>query len=169
MTAFDLRPWRADDIPALVRHANDAGIADNLMDLFPHPYTEEAARRFLAHLADEDPARILCIAVDGEAAGSIGLHPQGDIFRRNAELGYWLARPYWGQGIMTAAIGRMVTHAFAHFPIDRVFARPFGSNIGSQRALEKAGFTLEARLHATIEKNGRKEDELIYAVRRPAA
>lgn len=166
MSALALRPWTVADLPALLRHANDPGIAANMTDSFPHPYTEEAGRRFLAMARDNDPARILCITADGEAVGSIGLHPQSDIHRRNAELGYWLAAPFRGRGIMPQAIRHMVAHAFAHFPIDRVFARPFGSNIASQRALEKAGFTLEARLAGTIVKNGRVEDELIYAVRR---
>jgi RimJ/RimL family protein N-acetyltransferase len=57
---------------------------------------------------------------------------------------------------------------FASFPeITRIYATPFGSNIASQRALEKAGFTLEAHLKGTLIKNGVVEDELIYAVRRP--
>jgi RimJ/RimL family protein N-acetyltransferase len=67
---------------------------------------------------------------------------------------------------MPAAIRQMVDYAFSAFEITRVFARPFGSNQASQRVLEKAGFTLEARLKGTIDKNGRTEDELIYAVRR---
>lgn len=60
----------------------------------------------------------------------------------------------------------MVTFAFDTYPIERVFARPFGRNLGSQKVLEKNGFKLEARLEHTIFKNGVFEDELIYAVRR---
>lgn len=65
----------------------------------------------------------------------------------------------------------MVHLGFKEFPeITRIYATPFGSNTVSQRALEKAGFTLEARLLGTLVKNGRAEDEWIYAVRRsPAA
>jgi RimJ/RimL family protein N-acetyltransferase len=48
----------------------------------------------------------------------------------------------------------------------RIYARPFGYNIASQKALEKAGFTLEARLEKTFFKNGAYVDELIYAARR---
>jgi ribosomal-protein-alanine N-acetyltransferase len=166
MASFSLRSWTSADLEALLRHGNDPGIAANMTDAFPHPYTEESGRAFLTMCAGQDPQRILCIDVDGEAAGALGLHPQGDVYRRNAELGYWLGRAHWGKGIMTEAVGRMVEYGWSTLPVDRIFARPFGSNTASQRVLQKAGFTLEARLVGTFEKNGVREDELIYAVRR---
>ena len=83
------------------------------------------------------------------------------------ELGYWLAEPFWGQGIITRAIGQMVQYGFENFDITRIFARPFGTNIGSQKALKKAGFLLEARFEKTLFKNGQFLDELVYALRKP--
>jgi [ribosomal protein S5]-alanine N-acetyltransferase len=166
MSPFLLRPWRIDDLAPLVRYANDPGISGNLTDAFPHPYTEEHGKRFIEMAMSHDPMRIFCIEVNGEAAGGIGVHPQTDIMRRNAELGYWLARPHWGQGIISAAIPKAVEYGFRTFDIDRIYARPFGRNVASQRTLEKNGFVLEARLNGTIIKNGVIEDELIYAVRR---
>jgi RimJ/RimL family protein N-acetyltransferase len=56
--------------------------------------------------------------------------------------------------------------AFLNFDIDRVFARPFGTNLASQRVLEKNGFVLEGRFEKTLYKKGEYLDELIYAVRR---
>lgn len=89
-----------------------------------------------------------------------------DIFYRNAEMGYWLAEPLWGRGIMSRAIALILDYAFTTWEINRVYARPFGSNIASQRVLAKSGFKLEARFLGTIYKNGRIEDELIYAFRK---
>ena len=110
---------------------------------------------------------MLAIPIDGEACCAIGIHLQGDVYRRNAELGYWLAREHWGKGIMTEAVKRMTTYALTTFPeIHRLFARPFGRNMASQRMLEKAGFTLEAKPIGTMVKNGQVEDEWIYALRR---
>jgi [ribosomal protein S5]-alanine N-acetyltransferase len=57
-------------------------------------------------------------------------------------------------------------YAFENFDIERAYARPFGSNVASQRVLEKSGFTLEDRFSKTIYKNGRWEDELVYAIRK---
>ena len=163
---FRLRPWTIEDLESLVRFANNFNIAKNLMDVFPHPYSIENGKAFIDIATKNTPPNILAIEVNGEAAGAIGLHPQSDVYRRNAELGYWLAEPYWGKGIITRTIVQMVDYGFKHFDIDRVYARPFAHNIGSQRALEKAGFVLEARLEKTILKNGVMIDELIYAVRR---
>ena len=98
--------------------------------------------------------------------GGIGVHPQTDIHFKNAELGYWLAEPLWGQGIITKAILQMVDYGFKTYDITRIFARPFGTNIGSQKALEKAGFTLEGRFEKSLFKNDEYVDELIYAIRR---
>ncbi|MBK6930170.1 MAG: GNAT family N-acetyltransferase [Saprospirales bacterium] len=165
---FILRPWSIHDLDSLVKFANNFEIAKNLTDQFPHPYTVEKGKSFIEHASSATPASILAIEVNGAAAGGIGLHAQADIYRKNAELGYWLAQPYWGQGIITRAIAQMVEYGFKHFDIQRIFARPFGANIGSQRALEKAGFVLEARFEKTLFKNGEYLDELVYATRRPA-
>lgn len=162
---FKLRPWHPADVDDLVRYANNWEIAKYLRDAFPHPYTPENAASFI-EMASKSPS-IFAIEIDGNACGGIGLHPQQDIYRLNAEMGYWLGQPFWGRGIITEAIGRIVTFGFAQMPIDRIFAVPFGSNTASQKVLEKNGFVLEARLYSTIIKNGKLEDELIYAVRKP--
>jgi [ribosomal protein S5]-alanine N-acetyltransferase len=85
---------------------------------------------------------------------------------KNAELGYWLAEPFWGRGIVSSAISQMVEFAFSTYDIDRVFARPFGTNIASQKVLEKNNFILEGKFEKTLIKNGELLDELIYAIRR---
>ena len=163
---FLLRPWKIDDIENLARHANNPKIPKWLMDGFPNPYTKEDAEAFIKKQLEANPIQGMAIEVKGEAVGAIGIHPQKNIFRKNAEMGYWLAEPFWGHGIMTGAIREMVSYAFKTFDVTRIFARPFGTNIGSKRALEKAGFILEARYDKTIYKNGEYLDELIYAVRK---
>jgi RimJ/RimL family protein N-acetyltransferase len=78
-------------------------------------------------------------------------------------MGYWLAEKYWGKGIMTKAITEIINYGFQTFDIVRIFARPFSTNLNSQRVLEKTGFTFEARLKKALFKNGEFLDELIYA------
>jgi RimJ/RimL family protein N-acetyltransferase len=163
---YILRPWRLEDIDHLVRYADNVNIANNLTDKFPHPYTHDDGMAFIRYANKHEPVSVFAIEVNGEACGGIGIHPQEDIWCKNAELGYWLAEHLWGQGIITAAIKEMVTFGFETFDINRIYARPFGSNKPSQRVLEKAGFQLEARLKNTIFKNGVYEDEMIYGIRR---
>ncbi len=155
-----------DDLDSLVKYANNYKIARNLTNKFPYPYTEEDGKNFINFASEESKNRIFAIEIDGEACGGIGLHPQSDVQCKNVELGYWLAEPFWGKGIMAKAITRIVVHGFDTMEINRIFARPFGSNIASQKVLEKTGFMLEARFDKTFYKFGEYEDELIYAIRR---
>lgn len=161
-----IRPWKYEDISQLVEYANNKNIAKNLTDQFPHPYTIENGRSFIQMANSHTPTRIFAITLDKKAVGGIGLHLQQDIFCKNAELGYWLAEPFWGKGIVTKAVKDIVTYGFKTFDINRIYARPFGGNIGSQRVLEKAGFILEGRFEKTLYKNSAYHDELVYAIRK---
>lgn len=163
---FKLRPFNISDIDSLVKYANNSKIAANLTNQFPHPYTKENGEAFIKMATQNIPIPIFAIDINGNASGGIGIHLQNDIHIKNAELGYWLAEPFWGKGIMTKAVTQMVDYGFKTFDITRIFARPYGTNIGSQKVLEKAGFILEGRFKNTIFKNGKYLDELIYAIRK---
>lgn len=163
---YKLRPWKDEDLNNLVKFANNWNIAKNLTDKFPFPYTEENGKMFIDFASKDDPIHIFAIDIDGQSVGGIGIHPQDDIQKRNAELGFWLAEPFLGLGIITSAIREMVNFAFETYDIDRVFARPFGTNIASQRVLEKNGFILESKFEKVLVKNGVLLDELVYAIRR---
>jgi len=163
---YNLRPWTINDLDSLVTFANNFNIAKFMMNKFPHPYTREAGENFIAFAMQGNPIHIFAIEVDGKAAGGIGIHPSIDVESKNAEMGYWLAEPYWGNGIITGAIKQMIEYGFTNFDINRIFARPFGTNIASQKVLEKTGFLLEATFDKTYFKNGEYLDELVYAIRK---
>ena len=163
---FSLRKWKASDADHLTLLANNINIARMLTDKFPHPYTKTNADWFIDFANSHKPQQIFAIDIEGKACGGIGIHPQDDVFRKNAELGYWVGEPYWGNGIMTAAIKQIVEYGFKTFEIERIFARPFGSNIASQKLLEKLGFQLEAKFDKIAIKMDEWEDLYVYAVRR---
>lgn len=165
-TKFKIRPWEISDIDSLVKYANNWNVAKNMTDKFPHPYTENDGKAFIEFATKDFPIHLFAIDIDGKAIGGIGIHPQEDIHRNNAELGYWLAEPFWGQGIISDAIKQQVDFAFATYKINRVFAVPFGTNIASQKVLEKNNFILEGKFDKVLIKNGELLDELIYAIRR---
>jgi len=164
---FTLRPWNISDLDSLAFHANDIDIAKNMTDKFPFPYTKEDGEKFIAMATADNPVHIFAIDVNGKAVGGIGIHPQQDIMKKNAELGYWLGKQYWNNGIVSKAIIQMIDFGFKTYDITRIFARPFGTNMASQKVLEKNGFILEARLEKIVFKNGEYLDDLIYAVRKP--
>jgi RimJ/RimL family protein N-acetyltransferase len=163
---FRLRPFAEADAAQLSLYANNEEIARNLTNAFPHPYTLENAQQFIAMTLSAETIHVFGIEVNGQIAGGMGIHPQSDIMCKNAELGYWLAQPFWGRGITSALVKDIITYGFQHFDITRIFARPFGSNEASQRVLEKVGFVLEARIKENIYKWDRYEDELIYGIRK---
>lgn len=163
---INLRPFKPSDAFDLASAANNPNIARYLTDQFPNPYSQEDAIRFISKFNSYNPLRVFAITNHNKVIGAIGIHPQEDIMRLNAELGYWIAEEYWGKGIITSAICKIVNYGFENFEINRIFARPFGSNIASGKALEKCGFHLEATIPLSIIKNGMIEDERIYAIRR---
>lgn len=160
---YRLRNWELSDLESLVEHANNNHIAKWLTNQFPHPYTETDGRNFIEMVMRDDITKIFAIEISGEAVGSIGIFPQSDIHCKSAEIGYWLSEKYWGKGIMPKAIKEIVEYGFKTFDIVRIYARPFSTNKGSQRVLEKAGFKQEARLEKALYKNGEYLDEIIYS------
>lgn len=159
---FILRRWELQDLGSLVKHANNYKIARYLTDTFPYPYTLDDGLHYIKLVSEETPIRAFAIDVNGEAVGSIGIFPQSDIHKKNAELGYWLSEQYWGQEIMVKAVQEIVEYGFNTFDITRIFARPFSVNIPLQRVLQKAGFVKEATFEKTIFKNGEYIDEIYY-------
>ena len=163
---FKLRPWTLEDLNSLVRNANNFNVARFMTDGFPHPYTNENGKSFLEFAAKDTPINNFAIDIQGEAAGGIGIRLQSDIHKKNAEIGYWLGESFWGKGIITEAIKEIIEFGFENYDINRIFAKPFGTNPASQRVLEKSGFKLEGKFEKTLLKNGEYLDELIYAIRR---
>ena len=163
-----IRPLVMSDLSDMVREANDQGVSAFLRDRFPYPYTEADGRSYLEFCEQADPQMTLqyAILVDGKFAGTIGVEKESDVYRLNGELGYWLGRSYWGQGIATKAVELMLDEAFAKLDIIRIHAEVFEPNKASIQVLEKNGFVKEGHFHSSIIKYGQIIDSLVYAITR---
>lgn len=159
-----LRPWRPGDEESLVRHANNRAIWRNLRDAFPHPYTFADAVRWIEIANPFTPITNFAIVVDAAAVGGIGLMLKDDVFRRSAEVGYWLGEEYWGRGIVTEALRAVTEYAFTSFDLCRIYAGVFEWNPASMRVLERAGYQFESRAKKSVTKDGETIDEIIYAI-----
>jgi RimJ/RimL family protein N-acetyltransferase len=160
-----LRPWSVNDARQLALIADNKKVADNLRDGFPNPYSVKDAKEWLnIILPGNDPPKYFAITVDKQLVGSIGIAAKTNIYRKNFEIGYFLAEAHWGKGIATRAIKAVTSYAFKDFDIVRIYAEPFSDNPGSRRALEKAGYKLEATLRRNVIKNGIIKDSCIYSV-----
>lgn len=160
---YSIRDWVKEDAGSLARHANNCKVAMWLRDRFPCPYTRSDAQAFLSVVAQQGLRTTFAIATADEAIGGIGLEFGADVHRFTAELGYWLGEPFWGRGIMTDAVQRFTAWAFENFEVHRLYATVFEGNGASARVLEKAGFQREGRLRASVFKNGRIMNQLLYA------
>ncbi len=87
-----------------------------------------------------------------------------DIYRKNAEIGYYLGEDYSSKGIMTNVVKKIAKYIFENFNIIRIYAEPFAENVASRRVLEKAGFKCEAVLKNYIIKNNKVQDGCIYSI-----
>lgn len=158
-----LRDWSYRDARDLVNSANNPRVAAMLRDGFPFPYTIDDANRFISLATAPDSQNLfLAIDVNGNACGGIGIHPLGDVYRKTAEIGYWIAESFWGRGIVTGAVRALVPEAFDRFDIARIQAGIFANNPASMRVLEKCGFIREAVHRDAITKNGVTMDEFFY-------
>lgn len=158
-----LRPWRADDLDALVRHADDAEVARGVSDRFPHPYTREDGERFLS--GDVLPLQhVFAIEIDGEACGGIGIHRIGEGERRHgAEFGYWLGRAHWGRGFMTRVAAAFVPWAMRELRLYRLQATVLDFNTASARVLLRNGFAEEGVMRCAAVKRGTLHDLRLFA------
>ena len=163
LTTCAVRSWKTTDIDSLVKHANNRNIWMNLRDRFPHPYTRRDGLEFLRHAQQQRPETAFAIVVDGEAVGGIGFQLNGDVERVSAEIGYWLAEPFWGRGITSEALAALTRYAIDTHRLTRIYALPFAWNLASCRVLEKAGYVLEARLRRSAIKDGQITDQMQYA------
>ena len=151
------------DETAIVKYANNRNVWLNLRDSFPYPYAEENARAWLRKVRKCEPERDFAIVCNHEAIGGIGLHPQRDVYRRSAEIGYWIGEPFWSKGIATRAVRAFTDYALANFDLIRIYASVFEGNVASARVLEKAGYTFEGRFRKAVTKDRKTLDQLIFA------
>lgn len=156
------------DKPALLEHLSSKDVYNTTLNI-PHPYSEADAdwwlQKTISHNSNQ--VKAVSLAVRDVNAKLIGVVSADNLdlgSTHKAEIGYWLARGYWGQAIMTDAVKAFVRYAFEELGLIKVVAHCFELNIGSARVLEKAGFKLEGRLRKHFRKDGKLLDARIYGL-----
>jgi RimJ/RimL family protein N-acetyltransferase len=159
---------RSSDKPALVEHLNDKEIYDRTLRI-PYPYTDTNAEEWLALVAKitQEQGRPVHWAVRTTEDNLIGVCGFSDFQlgkSHRAEIGYWLAKPFWGQGIMTTVVQRACQVAFDEFGLVKIIAHVNATNPASVRVLEKCGFEQEGFLRMHHLKDGQYLDAKLYAL-----
>jgi ribosomal-protein-alanine N-acetyltransferase len=165
-----LSEFQATDKLALIQHLNDRDIYNRTLRI-SFPYTDAAADEWLALVAKitQQQGRPVDFAIrSGNDAliGGCGFDGFQVGKSHRAEIGYWLAKPFWGQGIMTAVVQRMCQHAFEEFGLVKIIAHVFSHNPASARVLEKCGFQEEGFLRKHCLKDGQFIDARLFALLR---
>jgi ribosomal-protein-alanine N-acetyltransferase len=164
-----LRALRAEDAPALQRHADDEAVWRNLFEGFPRPYTLADAQAWCDGGWRAGGA-VWGITVGDEVVGCIGVRRDVGWLRCNAEVGYWIGQPFWRRGITSEALALVSGWVFtANDEVTRLYAPIFAWNEGSQGVAHACSFRLEGRMPQSAIKAGRVIDRLLYARYRDGA
>jgi len=132
-------------------------------------FTEGDALKLFQSEIDKKTAERFLIFWDGELAGEIGISLKKDVFRLNAEIGYFISKRFWGKGIATKAVKKMTEYAFDSFNIVRIVAGVFDFNKASMKVLEKNGYYLESVRKDAVIKNNKIIDDYIWVRLKPTA
>ena len=163
---FELGPVQAKDEDALVKHLNATEEFQKCTDRLPFPYTRFDAKQWVSRVSSESTSHsgtqtwTIRQIEDDSLVGGIGLMK---IVRfQRAEVGYWLAKEFWGTGVTSRAVDRICQHGFTELGLRRIQANVFAFNIASTKVLQKAGFELEGRLRNECFPNGSPVDLLVF-------
>lgn len=136
----------------------------------PYPYPPDLADEWITSVADDVArnGRETSWAIRNETGrmiGTVELAPGGRGREHTSEIGYWLAKTYWGRGIMSAVVDYVVRLGFREFALERITAHVFVLNTASARVLEKCGFVIEAPLlRKEYRRDGQTFDGRLYAI-----
>jgi RimJ/RimL family protein N-acetyltransferase len=136
---LQLRPPVDQDAAAIRCIAGDWEVARRLARV-PHPYTDADVRFFFNHVVPNEPTWTIVWRQTGQLIGVMGLAPTPD--GRSAELGYYIARDYWGRGLATEAAQAITRVGFESFGYLKLTAGYHADNPASGRVLAKLGFTV---------------------------
>lgn len=159
-----LRNLEMSDKYRLAELMNNKNIWDNLRDRLPFPYTVSDAEFFINLTQNDVSNENFAIEYNKEFCGVIGLILQNGVYRKSAEIGYWIGEPYWGKGIATKAVRIITKYGFENFDLTRIYAGVFEHNAGSMKVMEKNGYKKEAIFKKAIIKNDKILDEHRYSI-----
>ncbi len=162
---INLRYPTLDDADSIAKYCADKEISE--FTFIPFPYTHQDAVDFITMcIEDRKSMTSLHCGIENcetkEIIGMIGLNSINKIHFRG-ELGYWLAKPFWGQGIMLDAINILTSFCLNEMQLERIYAHVQPDNIGSWKVLEKAGFEREGLLRNHFCVGGTMHDHYLYA------
>lgn len=163
-----LRTLKKSDAKSIQENLNNKEVS-KYTRIIPYPYTLRHAQDFIKIAQQtigssrEDYSFGIEIKETRKIIGVVSL-THIDYQNRNAEVGYWLGKKYWGKGLAKEALFGILNFGFNNLKLFRIYANVMHPNIASVKLLEKAGFKFEGRMRKSILKDGEWLDELRYSI-----
>ena len=134
-----LRPWREEDAQELYLYASDPEIGPPAG--WPPHTSVENSREIIRTVLSAPETYAVCLKESGSLIGSIGFH-RNDLAKSDDEfeLGYWIGKPYWGQGLIPEAARELLRYAFEDLKMFRIWCGYYDGNHKSRRVMDKLGF-----------------------------
>ncbi len=137
-----LRRWEESDAEDMYKYASDPDIGPAAG--WPAHHSVEESRDIIKNVFNGREAYAVCLKKDGRAVGAIELKLNGHTSLTDrddeCELGYWIGKPFWGQGLIPEAVNEMLRHAFEDCGMRKVWIGYYEGNTKSKRVQEKCGF-----------------------------
>ena len=160
-----LRPWRMDDVDAVVAACQDPEIS-RWIPFVPRPYTHDDAEAYLRGCLEGGAERLPFAITDGGTGalrGSIDLRVNSHLYR--GHVGYWVAADARGRGICTRALRLVSRHGLEELELQRMELITDPDNRASQRVAEKVGYRREGVLRAHLRHpDGRIRDSVMFSL-----
>lgn len=157
-----LRPLRDTDAPQIATLAGDWDVA-RMTDRIPYPYTSAAAMEWIHGLPEGE--HVFAIEREGTLIGLCGVMSRAP---GEAEIGYWLGKPWWGKGFATEAAAQVMRYCFKDLKLTRLTCCHYVDNPASARVIKKLGFEQTGTTcEAWSEARRQKCAALRYQMKRP--
>ena len=138
-----LRPWQDSDAESLYEYAKDP-LVGPIAGWATHTSVENS-REIIRDILSAPETYAVILKETGKAVGSVGImfkgHGSAPMSETEAEIGYWIGVPYWGQGLIPEAVRKLLCHCFNYLECTAVWCGYYDGNTKSKRVQEKCGFT----------------------------
>ena len=157
-----LRPWQESEAEILYKYASDPDIG-SVAGWPPHTSVKNSLEIIRTVFAAPETYAVV-LKHTGEPIGCCGimfadsLH-SADLKDGEAEIGYWLGKPYWGQGLIPEAVKALLARSFNELCLNTLWCGYYDGNIKSKRVCEKCGFKYHHTKSDVISPLGDKRTE----------
>lgn len=165
-----LRPWQESDAASLFKYAKDPDIGP-IAGWPPHTSVEHSLEIIRTVFAAPEIYAVV-LKETNEAIGSCGimfsnsLHT-AEMENGEAEIGYWIGKPYWGQALIPEAVKALLSRCFNELRLDAVWCGYYNGNLKSKRVCEKCGFKFHHTKNSVVSPLGDLRTEHFYLMKKP--